>query len=64
MKKQTYHTFATIQKANIKIVERDKIDTSNTEIHDRSLFWLRTGTSIKSGGVKLVSLAYIGPVLP
>jgi hypothetical protein len=25
-----------------------------TQIHDRSLFWLGTGTSIESGGVKLV----------
>jgi hypothetical protein len=27
----------------------------NTEIQDRSLSWLGTGTSIKCGGVKLVS---------
>jgi len=30
-----------------------KINTSNTHIHDRSLSWLSTGTSIKSGWVKL-----------
>ena len=29
--------------------------TFNTQIHDRSLSWLGTGTSIKSGGGKLVS---------
>jgi len=39
---------------NSKIVERGKIDTPNTHIHDCSLSLLSTGTSIKSGGVKLV----------
>jgi hypothetical protein len=34
--------------------ERDKIDTSNTQIHDLSLSWLSTDTSIKSGGIRLV----------
>jgi hypothetical protein len=37
---------------NIKIVERGEIDTRSTQIHDRSHWWLDTGTSIKSGGVK------------
>jgi hypothetical protein len=37
-----------------KIVVRDKNDTFNTQIHDSSLSWLGTGTSVKSGGVKLV----------
>jgi hypothetical protein len=32
---------------------RIKIDTINTFIQDRSLFELGTGTSLKSGGVKL-----------
>ena len=31
-----------------------KIDTANANIHDRSLSWLGTSTSIKNGGVKLV----------
>jgi hypothetical protein len=31
-----------------------KYMTSNTQIHDHLLSWLDTGTSIKSGGVKLV----------
>ena len=31
-----------------------KIDTPNTQIHDRSLPWFGTGSSIKSGWVKLV----------
>ena len=46
----------TVPKSNIKIVQRDKIDTTKTQIrvHDRSISWLGTDTSIKSGGVKLV----------
>jgi len=44
----------TIPKSNITTVERDKIDTPNIKIHDRSFSWLGTGTSIKDGGVKLV----------
>jgi len=41
-------------KSNIKVVERGKIDTPSTKIFDRTLSLLGTGTSIKSGGVKLV----------
>jgi hypothetical protein len=33
---------------------RGKIHTSTTYMYDRSLFWLGTSTSMKSGGVKLV----------
>jgi hypothetical protein len=44
MKNIKYDTVGTIPKSNIKIVERGKIDTSNTN----------TDTSIKCGGVKLV----------
>jgi hypothetical protein len=29
-----------------------KIDIPSTQLHDRSLSWLATGTSIESGGVK------------
>ena len=43
----------TILKSNIKIVERGKIHGHKTQKHDRSLSWLGTGTSTKSGGVKL-----------
>jgi hypothetical protein len=35
-----------VQKLNGKIIERDKIDTPNTQIYDRSLSWLGTDTSI------------------
>jgi len=48
-KKQKYHMVGTVPKSNRKIVQRDKIDIPNTQIHDRSLLWLGTGTSIKSG---------------
>jgi hypothetical protein len=46
-----------VPKSNRKFVERGKIDTPNTYIHDCSLSWSRTDTSIKSGGVKLDLLA-------
>jgi hypothetical protein len=51
IKNKIYHTFETIPKSNIKIVERCKIDTHNTEIHDHSLSWLGTDTSIKMVGL-------------
>ena len=53
-KNKEYNTVGTILKSNIKIVERGNIDTPNTQLHDSSLSWLGTGTSIKSGGVKRV----------
>jgi hypothetical protein len=40
--------------SNRNIIERGKIDTPSTLIHDSSLSWLGEGTSIKGGGVKLV----------
>jgi hypothetical protein len=30
------------------------MDTPNTHIHDQAFSWLGTGTSIKSGGFKLI----------
>ena len=39
---------------NRKITERGKIDSPNTQIHDRSMFWFGEETSIKSDVVKLV----------
>jgi len=53
-KQKKYHTVCTIPKSNIKIVERGKIDTHNTQIHDSLISWLGTDTSIKSGRIKLV----------
>ena len=36
------------------MVERGKIDTTNTQILDYSFSWLGTDTSLKRGGIKLV----------
>ena len=52
-RKKNYHTVRTIPKSNIKIVERDKIDTPDTQIHDRPLSSQIAGTSVKRGGVKI-----------
>ena len=54
MNNKEHHTVGTIPTSNMKIIERDEIDIPSTNIDTRSLFWLATGTSIKSGGVKLV----------
>jgi hypothetical protein len=62
MNNKKYHTVGIIPKSNIKILERGKIYTSNTQIHDRSLSFLGTDTSIKSGGVKLAAYAQIFPL--
>jgi hypothetical protein len=40
MKSTKYHSVQVIPKSNNKIVGRDKIDTSNTQIHDLSLSWV------------------------
>ena len=37
MKNTTYLTVRTISKSNIKIVERIKYDTPNTQTHDNSI---------------------------
>ena len=59
MKNKKYHTARTIPKSNIKIAERGKIDAHNTQIHDRSLFHLCRGISMKThGGVKIVVCAH------
>ena len=59
MKNKKCHTVRTIPNSCINIVERGKIDTPNTQICDSSLSWLGTGTSVKSGWVKLVFWAQI-----
>jgi hypothetical protein len=53
MKNKKYHTVTTVLKFNGKIAERGKIDSPYTQIHDHSLSWLGTGTTIKSGRVKV-----------
>jgi hypothetical protein len=45
-----YHTVGTFPKSNRKIVEIDKIDIPNTQIHDFCLSWLRTAIKMKSAG--------------
>jgi hypothetical protein len=52
MKNKKYHTVGTVPKAYRNIIERGTNDTPNTQIHDRSLSWFDTNTSLKSGGVK------------
>jgi hypothetical protein len=37
-----------VLKYNRKILEISKFDTPNTQIHNRSLSWLGTDTSVKS----------------
>jgi hypothetical protein len=58
-----HHTHGTRQNFNWKILERGKIDTHSTHIHDRSPAWLGTCTSMKSGGVKLVLLTETFPLI-
>jgi hypothetical protein len=50
MVNKKYHIVRTIPKSNFEIVEKDKIDSTNAQIHDHSLSWFGTCTSIKSGG--------------
>jgi hypothetical protein len=50
--KEKHHTVGTFPKSNRTIVKRGKIGTLFTQIYDLSLFWLVTGISLKSGGVK------------
>ena len=40
---QKYYTVGTVPKSNTEIVQRGKIDTPNTQIHDlsHSLVWFR-----------------------
>jgi hypothetical protein len=37
MKNKKYHTVGTISKSNINIIERGKMDFSNTQTHDHSI---------------------------
>jgi len=49
-----YHHVGTFSKFNRTIVGKGKIDTPSTHIHDLSLSWLGTNTSITGGEVKLL----------
>jgi hypothetical protein len=47
-----YHTFLqNSSKSDRQVVERGKIDTSIAQKHDRSLSYIGTNTSIKTGGI-------------
>ena len=50
-KNLNYHFVGTVPKYNRKIAEKGKIDTPSTQIHDDSLSWLGTDTSLTSGEV-------------
>jgi hypothetical protein len=54
MKIRKYNSVGAFPNSSRKVLERDKIDTPNTGIHDRLCFWLGTCIVIKSGEVKLV----------
>ena len=43
MKIKKYHNVGTIPKSNISVVKRGRVDTPNTQIHDRTLSWFGTG---------------------
>jgi hypothetical protein len=50
MKNEKNTTVGTNPKFNRSITERGKTDTTRIHIHDHSILWLPTGTSIQSGG--------------
>ena len=50
---KTNQTVRIVPKSNLKFKERDKINTPTIQVHDRSLSYLGTETSIKSDEVKL-----------
>ena len=62
MKNIKYHIVDKLPKSNIKIVERGKTDTGNTQAQKRSFSLLGTGTSIKSGGIKLALWTHTSPL--
>ena len=57
MNDKKYHTVGTAPKSIKKIVERGKIGTTSTQIHERSVSWLSTGASINSVRAKLLLYA-------
>lgn len=52
MKNTQYRTVGTIPKSKRKFVERGITNTPSKQIHDHSLPWIGTCTSIKGGGIK------------
>ena len=64
MKTKNMNKYRTVchYSSNRTIVKKGKHDTINSYIHHLSTSWLRTGTAIKSSGVKPVSRAPISPL--
>jgi hypothetical protein len=50
----TYTLVSIVSEIALYIVARGKINSPDTQIHDLSLSWFGTGTSIKSVGVKQI----------
>jgi hypothetical protein len=46
MKTKKYHSVGSVPRSNLKIVAIDKIYTPNTPVHDYSLSWLGSDTSV------------------
>ena len=49
----------TVKKSNLMNRRKRQIDTSNTHIHDHTLFYLGVGISPNGGGVKLALWAFL-----
>ena len=54
MKSNKYHNVGTVPKSNRTMVEREKLDTPNTYLHDRLDSWSGTDSLIKRDGLKLI----------
>ena len=61
--KEISHNVVTVLNLSLQIVKRAKIDTMNTQIHNRSLSLLGTGTSLKSGGLTLHQQIVMLPIM-
>jgi len=46
MTNKNYYSVKTVPNSNRQLVERSKIYTSSTQIHDRLPFWLGAGTQL------------------
>ena len=61
--KQISHNVVTVLNLSLQIVKRTKIDTMNTQIHNRSLSLPGTGTSLKCGGRSLLQKNVMLPIM-
>ena len=53
----------TVPQSNRKIIESYNIDASTTHIHERTLFKIGIGISIKSDGVRQIYLVHTSPLM-